>query len=108
MPVELYAVAPRVEAAFVPDSGAIIPASGGDLLWYQHMGAQTGSFDWTDYNGRKVGHGWGDFVQLFPGGSGIIYAVDPATDAVQSVGGTRTGNGGNLWWYKHLGHADGT
>ncbi len=73
----------------------------GDLMWYLHQGREEGSFRWID--GKKVGNGWG-FQYVFSGGDGIIYAVehtklDPQTGRI---------TGGNLQWYQHLGHQDGT
>jgi hypothetical protein len=104
----IYAVDPRIEAA-VRVTGGTVPASGGHLWWFQHEGREDGTFNWTDNKGRKVGTGWAGFERLFPGGGGIIYAVDPVVPAtVRVTGGSSRESGGDLWWYRHLGHEDGT
>lgn len=63
-----------------------------NLLWYKHTGYWTGSFDWTNNNGAKVGTGW-DFVQIFNDGDGFIYAIK---------------QNGDLVWYNHNGYHDGS
>jgi hypothetical protein len=77
----------------------VIPAGGnrfyalghdGKLLWYQHNGFNDGTFDW---NGPlPVGRGWGDFVNAFGGGNGIVYAVQ---------------RDGTLLWYQDTGFRNG-
>ena len=74
----------------VPTNG---PPHHGDshLLWFRHDGQSDGTFNWE--GPTTVGNGWRDFVHVFSGGHGIIYAVNPD---------------GALFWYRHLGHGDGT
>ncbi len=60
------------------------------LIWYQHNGFNTGTFDWN--GGIEVGHGW-TFKRIFAGGDGIIYAIR---------------QDGILCWYRHLGYKDGS
>ena len=73
----------------------IIPAGGnhlyaraanGDLLWFQHDGADA----WR--GPVKVGNGWQSFTQLLGGGNGVIYGLAPD---------------GTLMWYRHAGFATG-
>lgn len=120
----IYAVTPR-EAATAHASGGSTPASGGDLLWFRHVGWEDGSFDW---NGpKKVGTRWDAFKQLFPGGDGVIYGVTPRVEgavsehvvggSMQAAGiGTASGHvavgwtpasGGDLMWHRHVGREDG-
>jgi hypothetical protein len=63
----------------------------GDLMWYRHGGWEDGSLGWPA--ARRVGSGWGDFTDVFSGGSGVIYAIQPS---------------GDLMWYRHGGRADGS
>jgi Tachylectin len=97
----IYGVTPRVEATTTSDhpGGSWTPASGGDLMWFRHVGRDEGSFDW---NGpKKVGTRWDAFTHVFSGGDGIIYGVEPRVEATGSdhVGGDRTwASGGDLIW----------
>jgi hypothetical protein len=114
----------------------------GDLLWYEHKGFNTGTFDW---NGAiKVGWGWQGFSRIVGGGNGTIYAITPegelywyrhygfqhgGTESRDWAAPTRVGTGwhsfktvfsagngilyaikpnGQLLWYRHEGHADGS
>ena len=61
----IYAVTPRVEA-LAQITGGSTRASGGDLMWYHHIGREEGTFKWE--GPKKVGTGWGDLEQLFSGG----------------------------------------
>jgi hypothetical protein len=68
-------------------------AQNGDLLWFRHSGYKDGSPSWANEGkAAKVGAGWNDVRLAFAGGNGIIYAVDRK---------------GDLFWYHHLGDADG-
>jgi hypothetical protein len=106
----IYVVTPVVEARLPIGIGAGMgghPASGGDLMWCRHDGRDDGSFAWQ--GPKKVGTGWGELKQVFSGGDGIIYGVDPVVKAsVQVTGGTIHPSGGNLWWYRHVGRDDGS
>jgi hypothetical protein len=62
----------------------------GKLLWYQHDGFNTGTFEWQ--GAKEVGHGW-TFKRIFSGGDGVVYAIR---------------QDGKLLWYRHLGFRDGT
>ena len=102
----IYAIEPFVEAT-VHALGGTTPASGGNLRWYRHLGRDDGSFRWE--GPKKVGTGWNGLEQVFSGGDGIIYAVDPFVEAaVHALGGTTPASGGNLRWYRHLGRDDGS
>jgi hypothetical protein len=68
-------------------------ARNGDLLWFRHLGYKDGREAWAkDATAAKVGAGWGGVRFAFAGGNGIIYTVDRK---------------GDLFWYHHLGDADG-
>jgi hypothetical protein len=61
----------------------------GKLLWYKHNAYLTGAGletpgAWADT--KEVGHSWGVFKQVFPGGNGVIYAIT---------------QDGKLLWYRH-------
>lgn len=69
----------------------------GDLLWYSHIGFQTGDFDWANYGtAKQVGSYWAQSLNILKGdpkgGDGVIYRVD---------------QNGDLYWYKHYGHYNG-
>lgn len=67
--------------------------SNGDLLWYRHDGRFDGSSVWVNGGlGKKVGNGWQNFLQVFSGGDGVIYAILP---------------NGSLRWYRHTGWLNG-
>jgi hypothetical protein len=102
----IYAIEPIVEAS-VHATGGTTPASGGNLLWYRHVGREDGTFRWE--GPKKVGTGWAGFEHVFSAGDGVIYVVEPSVEAlVHAEGGTTPAHGGNLLWYRHLGYADGT
>lgn len=70
----------------------------GDLNWYFHQGSHNGSALWANGGQAvKVGHGWNEGLMVFKGdphgNDGVIYRVNSR---------------GDLYWYKHLGHATGT
>jgi hypothetical protein len=67
------------------------PKTGGNLIWYRHVGQKDGSFRWE--GPKKVGTGWSGLRQVFYGGDGIIYAIQ---------------ENGDLMWCRHLGREDGT
>ena len=81
-------------------------ASGGDLVWYRHVGRDDGSFSWD--GPRTVGEGWSDFAHVFSGGDGVIYAVTPRVEADVRVESARPASGGDLVWYRHVGRDDGS
>jgi len=69
--------------------------SNGDLLWYKHLGHDSGlglsdAGSWL--GGKTVGVGWGSFTTLFSSGDGVIYGIQPD---------------GVLRWYRHLGYQTG-
>ena len=102
----IYAIEKAVEAS-VHITGGHIPASGGRLLWYRHIGQADGTFRWE--GPKVVGTGWSAFTNVFSGGNGIIYAIEPVVEAsVHVTGGTTPASGGRLLWYRHVGQADGT
>ena len=118
----IYAITPVVPATLPTLVGTSVtgiafggrgeqPASGGDLLWYRHVGSADGSFEWE--GPKKVGTGWGGFEHVFSGGDGIIYVVTrsvPAsspTDIGPGMGG-RPASGGDLMWAHHIGREDGS
>ena len=63
----------------------------GDLMWYKHLGKNSGTTSWE--GGRKVGGGWQAFEKVFATSDGIVYGIKP---------------NGDLMWYKHLGKDDGS
>jgi len=69
---------------------AVDPAGG--LHWYCDTNgaggnSPDGSTGWAQGSGNQIGQGWDQFVHLFSGGGGIIYAIRPT---------------GELLWYKDL------
>ena len=68
----------------------------GNLNWYFHQGAHNGTTLWTKAQGTPVGSGWNEGLRVFKGDptgqDGVIYRVNSQ---------------GELYWYKHLGHATG-
>ena len=116
----IYGVTPRVPAA-VHMTGGTSPESGGDLMWYRHVGREDGTFDW---NGpRKVGTRWDALERVFSDGAGIIYGVTPKVEASFGSGSMSTAalesgddaqanftpaSGGELLWYLHRGREEGT
>ena len=106
----IYAVDPVVRAG-VHVNGGTIPASGGNLCWYRHVGRWDGSFRWE--GPKKVGTGWGELTQVFSGGDGIIYGVTPMVKASLPIGigegmGGHPASGGDLMWFRHVGREDGS
>ncbi|MDQ6665135.1 MAG: tachylectin-related carbohydrate-binding protein [Acidobacteriota bacterium] len=90
----IYAISPVVPASLATGIGPGMgrrPASGGDLMWYRHVGQQDGSFRWE--GPKKVGTGWSGLTKVFSGGDGIVYGIL---------------ENGDLMWYRHLGRGDGT
>jgi len=65
-----------VEKASAPPA---IPAylyavdSAGELRWFRHDGAASGTFNWQ--GPRVVDVSWGNFRYVFPGGDDVIYAI---------------------------------
>jgi hypothetical protein len=108
----IYGVTPYVPAHYSQEvDGGFIPASGGELKWYRHLGSDDGSFEWADGSGNVVGTGWQSFTSVVSGGDGVIYAITPYVPAHYSQeigGGFVPASGGELKWYRHLGRYDGT
>jgi hypothetical protein len=106
----VYAVTPMVPATLPTGIGPGLgghPASGGDLTWAHHIGREDGSFKWE--GPKKVGAGWSGFEHVFSGGDGIIYGITPIVETkVDPTGGETPASGGDLWWYRHVGSADGS
>ena len=71
-------------------SGVYALKPDGKLMWYQHIGYETGERSWKE--AREVGSGWGDFKQIVPMGDGIVYALT---------------QDGKLFWYRHIDFANG-
>jgi hypothetical protein len=81
----------------------------GELMWYHHLGREDGTFRWEE--GKQVGTGWASFAQVFSGGDGIIYAIEPVVGAQLSpIYGQKAkpASGGRLLWYRHVGQKDGS
>jgi hypothetical protein len=80
----------------------------GELMWYQHLGREDGTFRWKD--GKQVGTGWASFTNVFSGGDGIIYAIEPmsAPGLDAGTGRVKKPSGGRLMWYRHVGQKDGS
>ncbi|QGN46065.1 hypothetical protein GKC29_03835 [Micromonospora sp. WMMC415] len=51
-----------------------IQADGG-LLWYRHLGWQTGTATWASGSGRRIGSGWHEYRAVFGGTNGSLYGV---------------------------------
>ena len=109
----IYAVRPIVQPRFKPDNQGNPPplASGGELMWYRHLGQADGTSRWEGPP-KKVGTGWSDFTHVFCGGDDIIYGVRPIVQPrfkPDNQGNPPpAASGGELLWYRHLGQADGT
>ncbi|MFN0122355.1 MAG: hypothetical protein ACKV2V_17815, partial [Blastocatellia bacterium] len=102
----IYAIEPHVPA-LANMTGKPTPASGGNLLWFRHTGRENGRFTWE--GPKKAGSGWSGFEHAFSGGDGVIYLIEPIVEATFHVTGRPTpASGGNLRWYRHRGHADGS
>ena len=75
------------------DSGVIYAVKPtGELLWYRDvLGNGTndpqGRSGWDHRSGSQIGRGWNVFSHVFPGQSGVIYAIKPT---------------GELFWYRDL------
>ena len=83
--------------------------STGELMWYHHLGREDGTFRWEE--GKQVGTGWASFANVFSGGDGIIYAIEPTVSArLSPVYGQKAtpASGGRLLWYRHVGQKDGS
>jgi N,N-dimethylformamidase len=78
----------------------------GDLLYYRDT-TRDGTGSWADVGrGRRIGTGWGDFLDVFSGGDGIIYAVDSNGDLLYYRDLAR--NGQARWAYGGVGQKIGT
>ncbi len=65
----------------------------GSLNWYKKTNIQSSDKVWENGGAaKKVGQGWQNFVKVFSGGNGVIYAIK---------------SDGSLYWYKHLGYSNG-
>jgi hypothetical protein len=108
----IYGVTPYVPAHYSTEvGGGFVPASGGELTWYRHLGSDDGSYEWAPGSGNVVGTGWHTFTSIFAGGNGVIYAITPYVPAHYSTsvgGGFVPASGGELKWYRHTGRFDGT
>ncbi|WP_052745091.1 N,N-dimethylformamidase beta subunit family domain-containing protein [Micromonospora sp. HK10] len=47
----------------------------GALLWYRHIGWQTGAATWASGSGRRIGTGWNQFRTVLGGVDGSLYGV---------------------------------
>jgi hypothetical protein len=66
----------------------------GDLKWYRHLGARTGTPDWeAGDGGLLVAKGWNRYASVFTGGGKIFYGIEP---------------NGDLYWHSHDGWWDGS
>ena len=114
----IYAVT-KVVPATAQITGGSLPASGGDLMWFRHVGREDGSFNWV--GPKKVGTGWGSFEKLFSDADGVIYGVTPGVEASFSLVSANSiapgdhaqarytpASGGKLLWFKHVGRDEGT
>ena len=62
--------------------------SDGALLWYRHLGWQTGAFNWANGgSGLQIGIGWQQFVKVMAAADGQIFALNPD---------------GTLLWYQYI------
>jgi hypothetical protein len=50
--------------------------SGGDLMWYRHLGREDGSFQWE--GPKKVGTGWENLHMYFPEATGSSTELSPS------------------------------
>ena len=71
--------------------------SDGQLKWYGHNAALTGGGlesvgSWASKSMKTIGIGWGEFQQIFAGGDGVVYGVQP---------------NGELKWYRNTGYRTG-
>src|SRR5206468_2206488 len=64
----IYGITAVVEAR-VHIADPTTPASGGDLMWFRHLGREDGTFRWD--GPKKVGSGWGPLQHVFSGGDGF-------------------------------------
>jgi hypothetical protein len=85
------------EGLYVGGTPIYAVQSNGDLMWYSHIGYDTGEFKWANNGtGKQVGNGWSQSLSIFKGDpngkDGVIYRVDTK---------------GDLYWYKHKGYGNG-
>jgi len=80
----IYALVP----VRVPVAG---PPTGGQLLWYRHLGRRDGTDAWAD-GPRMLTKGW-DRLTPFSGRAGVVYAIN---------------GDGDLLWRRHIGAGDGS
>jgi N,N-dimethylformamidase beta subunit-like protein/tachylectin len=59
----------------------------GTLLWYRHLGWQTGEYVWSPGSGRTIGSGWHMFDQVLAGAEGQLFGF--------------TGDG-SVWWHRYV------
>ncbi len=113
----IYGITPYVPAHYetvgVGGNGNLVPASGGNLYWYRHLGQANGAKSWTPNSGKILMSGWGSYKKVFSGGDGVIYAID-STDRLlwfrhdgRDTGGTQWAPGSGTpvgwgWTFKHL------
>jgi Tachylectin len=78
----------------------------GDLLYYRDR-TRDGTGSWADVGvGRRIGAGWGDFLDVFSGGDGILYAVKPNGDLLYYRDLAR--NGQSRWAFGGVGQKIGS
>lgn len=63
----------------------------GNLRWYRDLlcngsNAANGTSGWAPHSGSIIGYGWNQYIHIFPGPHGVIYAVKPT---------------GELMWYQY-------
>lgn len=101
----IYAIEPD-DGGSVPIVGRASLPSGGNLVWYRHLGCADGSAKWE--GPRVVSRGWAHLEHVFAG-DGVIYGVEPRDEgSVPLVGRATLPSGGRLFWYRHLGRDNGT
>ncbi len=87
----IYGVEAIVEAS-VHVVGGTTGASGGNLVWFRHAGRADGSFRWE--GPKRVGRGWGAFIQVFSGYDTTLGKAKEAINAKWSAIGGAPGSPG--------------
>lgn len=84
--------APSHTSSTSTSAPALYAARADALLWYQHVGSQTGSASWGSGSGRQLSTDDRAWRHVFASSEGVIYGVLP---------------NGDLLWFRHTGYRNG-
>jgi hypothetical protein len=71
----------------------------GELMWYQDTlrngtNGANAEQGWAANSGSQIGYGWDEFVHVFSGGDGVIYAITPTGELLWYQDTLRDGTNG--------------